>query len=95
MTTEHTILAALSTLLIAGLLIYLRGKFRYMSMTPEEKMADLEAACQELIYRRSKLAESRQPKCSCGYEFNEHGMTILFSPVVALYASAVKTEKRE
>lgn len=30
MTTEHTLIAALSTLLIAGLLIYLQYKFQWL-----------------------------------------------------------------
>lgn len=62
MTEEHAILAALSTLLIAGLVIYLRGKFERMAMTPEEKMADLEAAYQAMLLYYARLDESRHLK---------------------------------
>lgn len=52
----------LVTLLIVGLMGWLKGEFRQMAMTPEEKMAELEILCHDLIRKREQLLDYYQPK---------------------------------
>jgi hypothetical protein len=80
MTAEHAIIAALSTLLIVGLLIYLRGKFHRMAMTPEERMDDLLNEYNKLVCFTTKVVslEEMQKLYSRG---NDGDMPIKFQVV--------------